>query len=508
MYLWQDEAETAIVARHLLSYGLPLASDGKDWVQQADEPFVEFRDNYVWIFHSWLQYAATALSFALLGPTTFAARLPFVLVGLATYVFFYSFVVRWLKDRRTAQIATVLLLFCVPFILHLRQCRYYALVAFATLVILDAYLHMRAEKRWAVPYFILAAVLLYHSHYGAFFPTVAALSIHLFLSRAKRQVLYRFLFALGLIMVLVLPWAYFMRVWNRGQLFLWDRFLAQLGQYLLFITVWVFPLILVPVLFFAWTRRARNTGFTLNPTQATFSEVAGSVIFFNVLFLSIFAAYEWVYFRYVLHLVPLLLVLLAILVVLTMERWLVLSTVMLVMLLVSNALHILPYKLPGVKQINWQSLWPGSGAFAALQRVWVVANHFRSDVLMYAQQLTHTYEGPIEGLVHYLSEHALPGETVVVNDEELPLMFYTELRVLGGLGHHALFAGIQPDWVIDRKHGHYRDLLARIVASGSYERIEILYPDIRWENRPQPGAHHYLTPRDEDNVVLYRRRRD
>nr|MBC7244114.1 hypothetical protein [Chloroflexota bacterium] len=508
MYLWQDEAETALVSRHLLTYGVPLATDGKDWVQQADDPFVEFRQNYVWIFHSWLQYALTALAFITLGPTTLAARLPFVLIGLVIYGFFYGFVSRWLKDERIVRVATVLLLFCVPFILHMRQCRYYALVALMTLVILDAYLRFRAEEPWAVPYFVLSAVLLYHSHYGAFFPTVAALSMHLFLSRTKREVLYRFLLALSLIVLLVLPWAYFMRVWNRGQLFLWDRFLAHLGQYSLFITVWIFPLILVPILLVAWMRRARGTGFALNPTQAAFCELAGFVILVNILFLSAFAAYDWVYFRYVLHLVPLLLMLMAILVVLVMERWFALGAAMLVMLLLSNALHILPYRLPGIKHINWQNLWPDSGAFRALQGLWVVANRFRSDVLMYAQQLTHTYEGPIEGLVHYLSVHALPGETAVVNDEELPLMFYTDLRVLGGLGHHALFAEMQPDWVIDRKYGHYRELLAEIISSGSYERIEIPYPDIRWESRPQPGAHHYLTARGEDNVVLYRRRRD
>jgi hypothetical protein len=508
VYLWQDEAETALISRHLLAYGLPLASDGKTWVQQADYPFVEFRHNYIWIFHSWLQYVLTALAFALLGPTTFAARLPFVLVGLATYGFFYYFASRWLRDSRTVRIAMILLLFCVPFILHLRQCRYYALAAFMTLVILDAYLRVRVEERWALPYFILAAVLLYHSHYGAFLPTVAALSIHFFLSRPRGKVSYQFLFALAVIAVLVLPWAYFMRVWNRGQLFLLDRFLAHLGQYSIFITVWIFPLVLAPVLLVAWIRRSRNKGLVLSPTQSAFSEVAGLVILLNILVLSCFAAYDWVFFRYIIHLVPLLLVLLALVVVLLIERWVVLGSLTLVILVISNVLHILPYTFSGIKHINWQHLWPGSEAFGALQRRWAVAVHFRSDILMYAQQLTHSYEGPIEGLVHYLSQHAKPGETVVVNDEELPLMFYTNLRVLGGFGLHDISAEIQPDWVIDRKHGYYRDLLAKIVSSGPYERVEIPYPDIRWENREEPGAHHYLTVQDEDSVVLYRLRKD
>ncbi|MBC7261939.1 MAG: hypothetical protein H5T63_07975, partial [Chloroflexi bacterium] len=213
MYLWQDEAETAIIARNFLTFGLPLATDGRNLVQQTDAASVSFRVNYVWIFHSWLQFALTALAFAFLGTTTFAARLPFVLVGLATYGFFYRFVLRWLKDVRTARIATILLLFCVPFILHLRQCRYYALAAFMTLVILDAYLRLWVEEQWALPYFILAAVLLYHSHFGAFFPTMVALCLHFFLSRSRSKGLYQFLLALAIIAVLVLPWAYFMRIW-------------------------------------------------------------------------------------------------------------------------------------------------------------------------------------------------------------------------------------------------------------------------------------------------------
>jgi hypothetical protein len=92
-----------------------------------------------------------------------------------------------------------------------------------------------------------------------------------------------------------------------------------------------------------------------------------------------------------------------------------------------------------------------------------------------------------------------------VNYEDLPLMFYTDLRVLGGLGLHDLNVAARPDWVIDRRNGPYRDLLAEIVTGSSYERIEIPYPDIRWENRPQPGQHHYLTVQGSDAVVLYKR---
>jgi len=509
MCLWQDEAETAIVSRHLLAYGLPLSTDGKNWVQQASQSFVEFTRDYVWIYHSWLQYALTATAFAVLGPTTFAARLPFALVGLATLCAFYGFVLRWLHDRRIACVATVLLLFCVPFILLVRQCRYYALAAFFTLLTLDAYLRLRSEEQWAVPYFVLSAVLLYHSHYGAFFPTVAALVMHLFLSRVQRRVLHRFLVALLLTAVLVLPWASFMRVLNRGQPFQLDRFLAHLGQHFLYITAWIFPLILALILLVAWSRpRSSGTGFALNPAQTMFCQVAGLVILVNILMLAASAGFDWVFFRYVAHLIPLLLAMLAIVVVLMMERRPVAAYTLLLVLVVSNGLHLLPYGLPGAERLHATELWPGSPAFQALGEVWIQAGRFRSDAWMYAQELTHSYEGPNEGLLAYLSAHAKPGQTVVINYEDLPLMFYTDLCVLGGPSGRGLASEPKPDWVINRKHGPYRDRLAAIVATGSYERIEIPYPDIRWENRPQPGVHHYLTVQSEDNVILYKQRGD
>ena len=510
-YLWQDEAETAIVSRHWLAYGLPLSTDGSDWVQQAGQSFVEFTSDYVWIYHSWLQYALTAASFAILGPTTFAARLPFVLVGLATFCLFYVFMLRWLGDRRTVRVAMALLLFCVPFLLLLRQCRYYALAALFTLLTLDAYFRLRSGDLrcgWALPYFVLSAVLLYHSHYGAFFPTIVALALHCLVRRPRAGALRRLLVGLSLAAVLVLPWAVFMRVLNRGQPFQLDRFLAQLGQYFVYTTAWIFPLTFVLVLPVVWVIKSTETRPSHTQAQALFCQVAGLVILVNVLTLSFSAAFDWVFFRYMAHLIPLLLAMLAIVIVRLMERWAVAGYALLLALVTSNALHTLPYGLPGLRGLHLENLWPRSGAFVSLDEVWSKAGRFRSEVWMYAQELTHSYEGPNEGLAAYLAAHARPGETVAVNYEELPLMFYTRLHVVGGLSAHGLDDNPRPDWVIDRKYGPYRDRLEAIVAAGSYERIEIPYPDIRWENRPEPGSHQYLTVRDEGNVVLYRRREE
>ena len=528
-YLWQDEAETALVSRHLLSYGLPLSTDGSDWVQQHSEPFVEFTRDHVWIYHSWLQYALTAASFALLGPTTLAARLPFAIAGLATVVLVYVFAARWLMDRPTACVAAVLLLFCIPFVLLMRQSRYYALAALFTLLTLDAYLRLfhhvvtqpTVAKAWLVPYFVLSATLLYHSHYGAFFPTMIALLLDLLTHRrwAVRFGRVWFVSSMLFIALLVFPWALYMRVWDRGQPLQLDRFVGHLGQHAVYATGWLWPLLLIPLgdVVYRWLTvavlqrpRGRATARKRMQVAATlaFARTAVMVIAVNILFLSAGAAFDWVFFRYWTHLIPLLFILLAIVVVWIVQRRPMLGYALLAVLLACNILHLVPYGLPGIKDWDPSALWPTSPAFQALSEVWDKAGRFRSDLWMYAQELTHDYEGPNEGLVAYLSAHAQPGQTVAVNYEDLPLMFYSELRVLGGLSAHGLSAEAQPDWVINRKHGPYGELLMSIVESGRYERIEIPYPDIRWENRPQPGEHHYLTVQDEDPVVLYRRQGD
>jgi hypothetical protein len=291
----------------------------------------------------------------------------------------------------------------------------------------------------------------------------------------------------------------------------WNRFLAHLGQHALYITAWVFPLVLVTVLAIAWLRqrphwaRQRSGRFALSGAQARFCELAGLVIVANVVILSASAAFDWVFFRYIVHLIPLLLALVSITLALIWERWPLVACALLVALLSSNALGLVPYGLPGFRTLRVDQLQSDSAAFRSLQEVWVKAGHFRSDPLMYYQELTHAYVGPNEGLVGFLAANAQPGQTVAVNYEDLPLMFYTPQRVLGGLGLHGLGKDSRPDWIIDRQYGPYRDLLATLVSGGTYERIEIQYPDIRWENRPEPGEHHYLTVQDEDPVVLYKR---
>ena len=60
--LWVDEAETALLGRSVLVYGIPKAYDGRNLVSQ--EVGREYRADYVWRWTPWLEKYLTAGSFA------------------------------------------------------------------------------------------------------------------------------------------------------------------------------------------------------------------------------------------------------------------------------------------------------------------------------------------------------------------------------------------------------------------------------------------------------------
>jgi hypothetical protein len=94
---------------------------------------------------------------------------------------------------------------------------------------------------------------------------------------------------------------------------------------------------------------------------------------------------------------------------------------------------------------------------------------------------------------------------VLANYGELPIAFYTGLDIAGGLSGYRLEKLGQPEWVLNRAHGPYRDEVERFIARGQYQAIEIPYPDLPWGNRPVPEYHKFATVHDVPNVVIYRR---
>ncbi len=124
-YLWEDEAETALLAQRVLRFGVPIAWDGRDLISQRCG--TDYDANYLWRQTPWAQFYVTALSFKLFGADTLTARLPFAALGVLAIVSLYVLGVSLFGDRGLALLAAAILVLSVPFLLYVRQARYYAI---------------------------------------------------------------------------------------------------------------------------------------------------------------------------------------------------------------------------------------------------------------------------------------------------------------------------------------------------------------------------------------------
>ena len=503
IYLWQDEAETALLSQRLGAYGLPMAFDGRNLIRQAPMD-VQYTQDYIWVYHPWLPFFLTAASLAFLGPTALAARLPYALAGIATILLFYSSVRYHFRDKRIAMLGAVFLLLCVPFALHARQCKYFAFAALFTVATLDAYLRLRHHRPagFARPYFVLAGFCLFQSNFGAFVPLMAALAVHFLLSRPDWPEIRRMALVIMILVLFLLPWAIYLQTWARGR-FSFDvyRFVGHLVHYVVYITGWVFPWPLVLAFVYFWVRGRRALGLVRSEVSALNLYLV--VVIVTVVFLS--EGFIWMYFSYIVQLVPLLTVPLALIVCKFVDRYRLPGYALVVLLVATNTLHLFPYAIPLAQEFRWASLAPRK-YLAETDALIADAGRVRFDLADYVYELTHDYDGPNEGIVLFLQEYASPGDMVVANYGELPVAFYTGLDIAGGLSGFRLESVEQPEWVINRAHGPYCDEVARIVADGDYETIELPYADLAWGNRPVPEYHKFATVRGVDQVVIHRRR--
>jgi 4-amino-4-deoxy-L-arabinose transferase-like glycosyltransferase/tetratricopeptide (TPR) repeat protein len=159
-YLWEDEGDTAVLARSILQHGVPTAWDGVTFTDPDYGQREAF--GFVMVSHPWLQYYVAAASFALFGDSSWAARLPFAVGGLATIIVVYAMGIGLLRSRTVAFCASLLVAVNVQFLLFSRQARNYSLNALLTCLIIWQFCHLKSRRDAVV--FALLAIVLFHAH--------------------------------------------------------------------------------------------------------------------------------------------------------------------------------------------------------------------------------------------------------------------------------------------------------------------------------------------------------
>lgn len=474
IYLWTDEAETGFLARNLLTYGYPRASDGTNIVQITGQwnHFGQYDKRYLWTVQPWLPFYITAASFALLGISTFTARLPFAIFGLGNILLTYVLTQKLFQNKTISRISTTLLAFSVPFLLHMRQCHYYALLPFFTLCLIISYLNFIEQKRFSSAGIIISATLLFHSNYGAFISILGAIGLHYLIFHFKRENINKVLLVVIPTCLLSLPFLIFMKPLSHVTKLTAENLRHQIEFYIRTINKYVFP-----IAFFAVVSTFRY----FKAKDIPFSGLSGKksklwfivLVIFAGIFLLIFV--EQRIFRYMIHIVPLLYVLQGIILANWFKKSRLLTSVVLIILISSNF-----FNNPKIKFPIYDFIW----------------------------EISHDYDGPNEGIVEFLNANAKEGEQVKVPYADRPILFYTNgllVEYEGNFEKNETF----PEWIIPRRYWvsqnfwtspYYQKILS------SYEKIELDCPDLQWGNRPEPGYHKFRTVTDGHKVVIFKRR--
>ena len=478
-YLWEDEAETALLARQTLAVGYPKATDGRNAIEITTHGY---GPGDSWVYNPWLPFYVLAGVFALFGESTRIARLPFALCGLLSLYLTWRLARRVTPDVRVQRLSVALVTCSVPFLLHMRQCRYYAPTTALLLGVCLAYLAFleSPSRRRAIGLGVLLA-LLFHTNFGAFIPTCGALLLHQ--AWQVKAAARRWLGECGLVaLALTAPWAvFFYRSAFIGTVS-WHRIAQHLQYYIRVTNKYLAPIALMAAVSVGWrlirlARRRRDAAPQPSSPHPWRSLTRSTQGFFAIMVaaqLVFLLIPDQRHLRYLMPMLPLFAIGEACWLIGWVARHRVVGAVLIALALLTTTLH--------------------------------TPHHPQAPLIDFAGELTHHYTGPMEGIVGYLEAHAQPEEVVKIPYDDRTLMFYTRMRVerpsqfLDATG--ADWVVLRRDWTPD----HFPTSPLAEQLDRDYDRIELDAPDIRWQNREDPGSHHYRTVRDAPRIVLYHKR--
>ncbi len=491
---WQDEAETACLARNVIQYGVPKAFDGVNLISQEEGR--EFDADYLWRWSPWLQMYVTAAAFQIGGVTTTAGRAPFALFAVACLLLTYLLVRRNFGDLGWARMAAALLTFSVPFLLFSRQCRYYSLGALLVLMIIYAFQRQVQSKTGSTLLMVISFGLLFYTNYLLFLSFtlpffVAAELIYPGQFPLKR--LFKLGFCLGMI---ILPGIFLFRIRQETSMFEGIRVMGHLAEYFADLCQFLIPL---PVaLYLIWRGRQIYRGSQFLPEGEKFILFLFLIILGNIIILS-FAPQSG--HRYLVHLYPLCAIILGWTVCRVWHYHKFSGGVLALLLLFTNWFYLVP--------MDWLRI-----ANRPNNNVQMLT-HPNIPLHLFLKELCFDYPDLNRSLSQYFQTRARNGDTILTNYSDLPLQFYTSCRVIGSL-QGRLPANVSPDWVV--KHyptqwnrdyePHQAETFIRrnIIPSKDYKVVAVIYEDEIYGNIPDP-YHHHFSPLSEPlgPATIYRR---
>ncbi len=564
--LWNDEAVTAVCARNTLSYGYPRVFDGKNWVIELPDRR-DINTDLARTWNSWLQYYVCAASIGIGGATTKAARLPFAICGVIGLWLAYTLFNRWSCRREDALLGLLLLSTNVPYIILVRQCRYYALVIVFTLIVLHGYDRLIKGEKYDKILLVLGGIGLYHSFYVAFFVTMAAVVIHWCMYYRSKDVLKKWLVICLVIAAFTLPFFIYAREWDRSfeyghGLDSPDKLLYFFHSYLLYLNNFNVPFLLALAAGLVTWRQSRmgkpryritvSAGvaglacLVIQPSVAVrlvlvicavivispiFIEGAGDrspggtgpgmapgsrwgslailLIGINVIICSVVSQYG--YYRYIAGVLPVLAFSVSRMIHVLAASRVPVKITLIILVVLTNSIHLFPVRILTHPESVWEVLWPPRviaasrhGEISSDLVGGCIRDRWRYPVFDHIHELTHPYVGPNEAIIGYLSDRITPDSLLKVYYEDFTLIYYLNARISGPVDQTT--EGI-PDYIIVRPKDYvlFSEKMKAGIASSRFEKVVLPAVNLPWNNREDPLFHQFRTPTVGPRVVIFER---
>jgi len=486
IYLWQDEANTAVLAVRMLKSGKPLAYDGvnllsNDNFAAEDRATIGTRTadpkaavDYIigrgdlkpdssWIFQPWGQFVVAAASIQALGQTTLAARLPFALAAFASVCLLYWIVRRATGAVSIASLSCLLLLANAYWILHGRQARYYALSSLFLLLTVLAYDRWQRGSRWGSVLFVVAAWSWFQVDYGTVWPAFGVMFLYALIVN-RRNPLPVLIPGLALAAAIA-PFVFFYQLSGRlsAQNLTWHgRFemsLFHLNQFVIPVVVLAAATV---VLSWKWRRLA----------EAERRLIVVSIGLLVALTLWVPTVAPESFLRYLIMAAPLGCLVTAWALVRAFGSSLV------PIVIGAAVLAITPWaSAPFEHLAPLPMLRPGGVLFKPELRA-LIRNVF------------HERRDPNRLVVEWLRQNAQPTDEILINYEDVPLMYYLPNPIRGGIAAFRAEddAKTPPKFAILRRSvpfGHW-PVFQREKARYQWDTVALSAPDVLWGNNPDP----------------------
>ncbi len=464
--LWQDEANTALVGQSVIKTGLPHASDGKNTFIQNEH---DSGGSLLWRWHPWLQFYVSALSQKIFGKTTFGARALFAFIGVLTVVSVFLLARAVSGSGFTGILAALLIATSLLFITLTRQCRYYPVLMLVYSCGLYGYFLARDRIKTGVIIYTFSLLILFHTLTMFIAPLIIAILIHSYFFEKK---LFRpFFIATLAVCILNAPvyFAFYTTDYNLGYGF--REIISRLPEKALFYSGAVLKHLFTPVslaclIFILVSYRGRNR-FILSTKKGRGILLMAFII---ILLLGIIVPFPYIYYiRYLSPVIPYFMVINALLISAVFKKNKYAGIAAAVMFVVFSGIH------------------------------------------KHIKEISSEYRGPLEAVSGYLNKNAAKDDIVyVAGYGDLPLKFYTGLKVTGGEAFISPKTLHKADWVIIRRLHSYLESYKYAddnMNFSSFRKIILDVPDTKFENREDPGIRYRKPQPETEKITVYKRLR-